>query len=115
MIPHSEIQVGDWILVDINGEKQARKVEQTSVERIGTRDGEKSGWFFPEEVYPIKLTEKWLKYFGFNEEESQDGELKYRLGDSTFTLTYPDKNNKNQIILDCHGSHLREFEDGLTV
>ena|SRR5690625_4407240 len=115
MIEHSEIQVGNWIQVEVENELQTRQVEHLSVERIGTKDGEKSGWFFPEEVFPIKVNDEWLKFLGFEEEASENGALTYRKGDTTFTLTYPDKNDKETIVLDCHGSHKRELSEVLYV
>ncbi len=115
MVDIHNVHLGNWVQVEVEGERFTGKVERKSVERIGVVVKKELGWYYPKDVFPILLDEEWLKFFDFALEPSDNGSLVYRHGHSTFTLTYPDKENKNRIILDCHGAHFREFEDGLYV
>lgn len=113
MVDINEIHLGNWVQVEVEGERLTGKVERKSVERIGVNARDELAWYFPKDVFPIRLTTDWLEHFDFVEEESKDGELAYRHG--PFKLTYPDKDNKQHIILSCHGAHSRDFQEGLYV
>jgi hypothetical protein len=101
--------------VNLDSQLVTGKVERKSVERIGVMAESEMGWFYPENVFPIPLTEDWLFHFDFEkvDEPSENGELIYKHG--PFLLQYLDKNNKNLIRLTCHGSFPREFREGLAV
>jgi hypothetical protein len=115
MIPHNEVSSGNWIQVNLDGQLVTGKVERKSAERVGVMAESEIGWFYPEDIFPIPLTEDWLFYFDFEQmnDTPENGELYYKHG--PFLLQYPDKNNKNLIRLSCHGSYPREFRDGLSV
>ena len=113
MVNINDIQLGNWIQVDIEGKYLTGKVERKSVQKIGAMVNKEMGWFFPKDVYPILLTEDWLNHLGFEEEDSTDGQLIYKHG--PFRLVYPDKNDKQQIVLKCHGVHPRKLEETLYV
>ncbi len=113
MVDINEIHLGNWVQVEIEGERLTGKVKRKSVERIGVEVNEELGWYYPKDVYPILLTEDWLKHFEFQQEEEVDGVQVYNHGN--FKMIYPNKENRQHMLLRCHGSHAREFHDGLYV
>ena len=113
MVNINDIHLGNWVQVEIEGEKLTGKVERKSVERIGVQVKEELGWYFPKDVFPILLTEDWLKHFEFIKEAETNGAVTYNHG--PFQLVFPDKENKQYILLRAHGAHGREFKDGLYV
>jgi len=116
MVPINDVSLGNWLQISLDGQRMAGKVERKSVERIGIAAEGELGWYFPEEVEAIPLTEEWLSYFNF--EQSNDPSLNgsgkaYVHG--PFVLHYPDKNDDSHIILTCHGSHDKIFHRKLPV
>lgn len=116
MIPLQQISLGNWIQVNLDGQLLAGKVSRKSVERIGVAVEAELGWFFPDDVFPIPLTEEWLYYFDFK--DSVDPELNgtgkaYTHG--PFLLHYPDKENEGRIVLSCHGVHDKVLKKPLSV
>lgn len=116
MIPMHEVSLGNWLQINLDGQLLVGRVERKSVERIGVATEAELGWYFPQEVFAIPLTEDWLYYFNF--QDSTDSELNgsgraYTHG--PFLLHYPDKGNNAHIILSCHGVHDEEFHKPLFV
>lgn len=116
MIPIHEVAVGNWVQISLDGQLMVGKVERKSVERIGVAAEGELGWYYPEEILAIPLTEEWLFYFNF--EPSKDPSLNgtgkaYTHG--PFVMHFPDKNNDSHIILTSHGSHDKEFHHKLWV
>ena len=116
MIPIHEVSLGNWVQISLDGQMLTGRVDRKSVERVGVSAEGEMGWYFPEDVYPILLTEDWLLHFNF--EKSNDPALNgtgrmYVLG--PFILRYPDKDNEAYVILSCHGTHDRELRHKLTV
>lgn len=116
MIPHNEVHNGNWVQISLDGQQMTGKVERKSVEMIGVATEAELGWYYPEELNPILLTEDWLHYFRFertHDSQTDRSGLTFKKG--LFRVFYPDKNNKSHVILSVHGSHDVELHHEMSV
>ncbi|TAN01546.1 MAG: hypothetical protein EPN39_01895 [Chitinophagaceae bacterium] len=116
MIPHNEVHNGNWVQISVDGQQMTGKVARKSVEMIGVATEAELGWYYPEDLNPILLTEDWLGYFHlekFDDPQVDGTGLAYKKG--LFHLFYPDKNDKSHVIMTCHGSHDVELHHELSV
>lgn len=100
----------------LDGQLLTGKVERKSVERIAVAAEGELGWYFPEDVTAIPLTEDWLFFFNFQEvhDPSMNGTGKaYMHG--PFILYFPDKGNQDHSVMTAHGSHEKEIRHLLQV
>jgi len=61
MIPYKDLQVGDWVYVEVENERLEGQVEELADGQVCVRTYEDNlYWYEPEEVDPIPLTEEQL-------------------------------------------------------
>jgi hypothetical protein len=116
MIPIHDVSLGNWVQINLDGQTFAGRVDRKSVERIGVSAEGEMGWYFPEDIDPIPLTEDWLYRFNFqkSDDPALDGSGK-AFTHGPFVIYYPNKEDDSYIILSCHGVHDEEFHHRLPV
>ncbi|MBX6380504.1 MAG: hypothetical protein IRZ01_07480 [Thermoflavifilum aggregans] len=118
MIPYKDLQVGDWVYVEVENERLEGQVEELAEGQVCVRTYEDNlYWYEPEEVDPIPLTEEQLFSFGFEKQENPEiaGPHGIAYVKGPFIIRYPDKQNRAHCLLICHGEHTREIEHALSV
>lgn len=116
MIPIHDVSLGNWVQVLLDGQLLTGKVERKSVERIGVAAEGELGWYFPQDVSAIPLSEDWLGFLDFakSTDPSLNGTGKAYVH-GPFVIHFPDKDDESHSIMTCHGSHDKEFHHKLQV
>ena len=82
MIKFQEIQVGDYVIADNDGDK--RQGEVTDLNRdekqVCVNTGAQDFWYEPEQLTPIALDEEQLMKLQFHKNANGDGTVKYMKG-----------------------------------
>lgn len=82
MIKFQEIQTGDFVIADNDGDK--RQGEVTNLNRdekqVCVNTGAQDFWYEPEQLFPIPLDEDQLLKLQFHKNTNDDGTVKYLKG-----------------------------------
>ena len=82
MIKFQEIQIGDFVIADNDGDK--RQGEVTNLNRdekqVCVNTGAQDFWYEPEQLSPIALDEEQLTRLQFHKHANDDGSVKYMKG-----------------------------------
>lgn len=82
MIKYNELQTGDYVLADFEGDIRFGEITQVNWDERQARvdTGIQEFWFSPEQLQPIPLTDQELKRLQFHREDLADGRVKYKKG-----------------------------------
>ena len=93
MIKFSEIEIGDYLLADNDGE--TRKGEVTNLnsdeKQVCIDNGIQEFWFETNQLTPIALNDQQLVNLKFTKQGNTDGSVKYSKG--AFRIFFPNRNN----------------------
>jgi len=82
MIKFHEIQIGDFVIADNDGDK--RQGEVTNLNRdekqVCVNTGAQDFWYEADQLYPIALDEEQLTRLQFHKHTNDDGSVKYMKG-----------------------------------
>lgn len=97
MIKFSELQVGDYVMVDFEGKMWDGVVTDLNRDekQVCVETEVQDFWYEPAHVYPIPLNDEQLMRLNFTKEEMEDGSIKYKKG--AFRLAIPEKDNFSEI------------------
>lgn len=97
MLKLSELQPGDIVMAEFEGQKMEGTVKALNREdkEICVETAVQEFWFKPEHLYPIPLSEEQLLKLGFERIENEDGSVKYKK--DSFRLWVPVKGDFSHI------------------
>lgn len=80
MIKISELQPGDIVLAEYEGQLREGTVKELNKEdkEVCVETSIQEFWFKPEALHPIPLNEEQLLKLGFQKVENEDGSVKYK-------------------------------------
>ena len=92
MIKFNEIQVGDYLIADNDGDKKQGEVTNINGDekQICVDNGAQEFWYELDQLYPIPLDESQLLKLQFHKQENEDGTVKYLKGAFRILLTKKD-------------------------
>src|SRR5690606_2909416 len=90
MIKFNELQVGDLVMAEYEGQRWEGIVTDLNREdkEVSVQTDVQQFWFTPEHLYPILLNEEYLFKLGFTKEILSDGKFKYLK--EAFRMIVPD-------------------------
>lgn len=93
MIKFNEIQVGDYVIAEYEGQKWEGQVTRLNGDekQVCVETDVQEFWFAPEHLYPIPITDDALLSLNFTREDLSDGAVKYKKG--SFRLMAPKKDD----------------------
>lgn len=79
MIKMSELQPGDVVMADFEGQQREGIVKELNREdkEVCVESEVQEFWYKPEDLYPILLSEEQLFKLGFTKHPNEDGTVKY--------------------------------------
>jgi hypothetical protein len=82
MIKMSELQVGDLVVADFEGQEAVGTVKELNHEdkEVCISSEVQDFWFKPEDLSPIPISDTQLKKLHFTREDQPDGSVKYKKG-----------------------------------
>lgn len=82
MIKFHELQVGDYVIAEYEGQKTEGEVINLNGDekQVCILSGDQEFWFETDHLYPITLDESQLFKVGFQKHENEDGSIKYSKG-----------------------------------
>ncbi|AXY78214.1 hypothetical protein D3H65_31305 [Paraflavitalea soli] len=91
MLKLSELQPGDIVMAEFEGQKMEGTVKELNKEdrEVCVETSVQEFWFKPEHLFPIPLTEEQLLKLGFEKVENGDGSVKYKK--DSFRVLVPHK------------------------
>ncbi len=91
MLKLSELQPGDIVMAEFEGQKMEGTVKELNKEdkEVCVETSVQEFWFKPEHLFPIPLTEEQLLKLGFEKVENGDGSVKYKK--DSFRVLVPNK------------------------
>lgn len=92
MIKFSELQQGDIVMAEFEGQKLRGVVKELDREdkEIGV-ETDVQEYFYPlDQLSPIPVDDKELKLLGFESEGTSDGGVKYKKGPFRIVIAHPD-------------------------
>lgn len=97
MLKLSELQPGDIVMAEFEGQKMEGTVKELNKEdrEVCVETSVQEFWFKPEDLYPIPLTEVQLLKLGFEKVENGDGSVKYKK--DSFRVLVPNKGDFSDI------------------
>ena len=80
MLKLSELQPGDIVMAEFEGQKVEGTVKELNREdkEVCVETAVQEFWFKPEHLFPIPLSEEQLLKLGFEKVENGDGSVKYK-------------------------------------
>ncbi len=89
MIQFSELQAGDYVIVEYEGTRWEGEVMKLNHDekQVCVQTEVQDFWYAPADVYPIVLNDEELKRLHFGKEVMDDGSIKYKKG--SFRLAIP--------------------------
>ncbi|MBS1752789.1 MAG: hypothetical protein KF825_03625 [Ferruginibacter sp.] len=93
MIQFHEIKVGDYLIVDNDGDKKQGEVTNLELgsKQVCVDNGVQEFWYEVEQLSPIPLDDSQLMKLQFQKQENEDGTVKYMKG--AFRMMLPAKND----------------------
>ena len=93
MIQFHEIKVGDYLIVDNDGDKKQGEVTNLELgsKQVCVDNGVQEFWYEVEQLSPIPLDDSQLMKLQFQKQENEDGTVKYMTG--AFRMMLPAKND----------------------
>ncbi|MEO7046403.1 MAG: hypothetical protein ABI091_13920 [Ferruginibacter sp.] len=82
MIKFQEIQVGDYIIADNDGDQKRGEVTDLNhnEKQVSVNTGAQAFWYEQEQLEPIAITNEELMNLKFHKQANEDGTLKYMKG-----------------------------------
>ena len=82
MIKFNELQVGDLVIAEYDGQRWEGEVVRLNNDekQVCVQTEVQDFWFEKEQLYPITLDESQLFKLGFQKQENEDGSIKYSKG-----------------------------------
>ena len=82
MIKFQELKVGDYLIVDNDGDKKQGEVSNLNGDekQVCVNTGDQEFWYETNQLSPIPLDEEQLLRLKFNKEQNEDGTVKYLKG-----------------------------------
>ncbi len=97
MIKFQEIQKGDYLIADFDGDK--RRGEVTNLQRESKRamvdNGIQEFWYEENQLFPLPLNDEELTTLKFSKQENEDGTVKYMKG--AFRMMIPARDNFSKL------------------
>ncbi len=99
MIKFQEIQVGDYLIADNDGDKRQGEVTDLNhnEKQVCVNTGAQDFWYETEQLSPIPLDEEQLMILQFHKQENADGSVKYMKGAFRIMLSAKDDFSKFEI------------------
>ncbi|HRI19685.1 MAG TPA: hypothetical protein PLA68_01970 [Panacibacter sp.] len=93
MIKFNEIKVGDYVVVEYEGQKRDGEVTRLNGDekQVCVETEVQEFWYETEQLFPIPLSDEQLMKLNFSKEEQGDGSVKYKKG--SFRLVTPAKDD----------------------
>ena len=93
MLKLSELQPGDIVMAEYEGQLQEGTVKELNKEdrEVCVETSTQEFWFKPEHLFPVPLDEKQLLKLGFQKEESDNGSVRYKK--DSFRMFIPNKDD----------------------
>jgi hypothetical protein len=90
MIKFHELKVGDYVLVDFEGQRSEGEVIELNEgdKMVCVQTSVQDFWYTPDQLFPIQLDDNQLMLFGF-EKEMYDTGVKYKRGPFRILLSEP--------------------------
>lgn len=97
MIKMTHIKPGDILLAEYEGKQWRGTVKDLNREdkEVCVDTGVQEFWFTPDHLFPITLDVEQLKMLGFQEQENNDGSVKYKK--DSFRLLLPKKGDFSNV------------------
>ncbi|MFT3824544.1 MAG: hypothetical protein QM731_11515 [Chitinophagaceae bacterium] len=91
MIKLSELQPGDIVMAEFEGQKMEGVVKELNREdkEVCVETEVQEFWFTPDHLYPIPLDENQLLKLGFSKETTPEGSVKYKKDSFRVLATRP--------------------------
>jgi hypothetical protein len=82
MIKFQELQKGDYLVADFDGEKTRGEVTnlKRDEKKVMVDNGVQEFWYTEDQLYPLPLDEAALMDLKFTKQENEDGSVKYMKG-----------------------------------
>jgi hypothetical protein len=96
MIKFHELQVGDYVVAEYEGQKTEGEVINLNGDekQVCILSGDQEFWFETDHLYPITLDEAQLFKLGFQKHVNDDGSIKYSKGAFRVLLTTAENFNE---------------------
>jgi hypothetical protein len=97
MIKFQEIQKGDYLIAEFEGEKRRGEVTnlQRDSKRVMVDNGIQEFWYEENQLYPLPLNDEELAALKFQHQENEDGTVKYMKG--AFRMLAPAKGDFSKL------------------
>jgi hypothetical protein len=97
MIKFQEIQKGDYLIADFDGEKRRGEVTnlQRESKRVMVNNGIQEFWYEENQLHPLPLNDEELTSLKFQQQQNDDGTVKYLKG--AFRMMIPAKNDFSKL------------------
>jgi hypothetical protein len=97
MIKFQEIQKGDYLIADFEGEKRRGEVTnlQRDSKRVMVDNGIQEFWYDENQLYPLPLNDEELTALKFQHQQNDDGTVKYMKG--AFRMMTPAKGDFSKL------------------
>jgi hypothetical protein len=97
MVKFQEIQKGDYLVADFEGDK--RRGEVTNLQRDSKRamvdNGVQEFWYEENQLHPLPLNDEELTALRFSKQENEDGTVKYMKG--AFRMLIPGRDDFSKL------------------
>jgi hypothetical protein len=82
MIKFNEIKVGDYLIADNDGDKKQGEVTDlnSNEKQVCVNTGTQDFWYETEQLSPIPLDDEQLAKLKFQQQQNEDGSVKYMKG-----------------------------------
>jgi hypothetical protein len=97
MIKFQEIQKGDYLIADFDGEKRRGEVTnlQRESKKVMVDNGIQEFWYEENQLYPLPLNDEELTALKFQQQQNEDGTVKYMKG--AFRMLVPGPGNFSKL------------------
>ena len=82
MIKFNELKVGDYLIVDNDGDRRPGEVTSLNGDekQVCVDNGIQEFWYETDQLYPVNLNDEELIRLKFQKQENEDGSVKYMKG-----------------------------------
>ena len=82
MIKFNELKVGDYLIVDNDGDRRPGEVTSLNGDekQVCVDNGIQEFWYETDQLYPVHLNDEELIRLKFQKQENEDGSVKYMKG-----------------------------------
>ena len=99
MIKFQEIQVGDYIIADNDGDQKRGEVTDLNhnEKQVSVNTGAQAFWYEQEQLEPIAITNEELMNLKFHKQVNEDGSVKYLKGAFRILIARPGDFSKMEV------------------